>query len=235
MEYRDREGSRGSWAASVACCIALTALFVLIYGGMNWLTSLRSDVGQLYFPWELRLIPLVPAMIVPYSSIDLLFLAAFFICRDRGELRALSLRLAMALLVAGTCFLIVPLKIGFVRPEIPGVFGWMFHTLHGLDKPFNLAPSLHVAIAIILAMVYVPKTRGLWRRLTIVWFILICVSTLLTWQHHVIDVVSGALLGIVCVGAVPHQLASKRRYFAPATAAEVRSASSVGSSVIEPL
>jgi membrane-associated phospholipid phosphatase len=207
---------------------------MLIYGGMNWLTSLRSDVGQLYFPWELRFIPLVPAMIVPYSSIDLLFLVAFFICKDRSELRALSLRLALALLIAGMCFLLFPLKCAFVRPQLGGVFGWMFNTLHGLDRPFNLAPSLHVAIAIILAMIYVPKTRGAWRACTVGWFVLICVSTLFTWQHHLIDVVSGALLGVVCIGAVADQLASRSRYLAPATAAAERSGSSIGSSVMNP-
>jgi membrane-associated phospholipid phosphatase len=220
---------------SIACCVALSLMFALIYGGMNWLTSLRSDVGQLYFDWELRFIPLVPAMIVPYSSLDVMFLLAFFICRDRVELRSLSLRLALALLIAGLCFLIVPLKIGFVRPELTGVFGWMFHTLHGLDKPFNLAPSLHIAIGIIVAMVFVPKARGVWRGVLVAWFMLIGVSTLLTWQHHLIDVVAGALLGIICIGAVPDQLASRRRYFAPATAAAARSGSSIGSSVMNPL
>jgi hypothetical protein len=30
----------------------LSLLFLVVYGGCNWLSSQRSDVGILYFEWE---------------------------------------------------------------------------------------------------------------------------------------------------------------------------------------
>jgi membrane-associated phospholipid phosphatase len=182
------------------CASLLAAMFVAIYGGTNWVSSIRNDVGQLYFAWELKHIPLIPAMIVPYTSLDILFIMAFFRCRNDQELKALTARLATALLAAGVCFLICPLRIGFERPRIPGFYGWLFSTLHGLDKPFNLAPSLHVAIAMIVGAVYVPRSRGFMRWLVAGWFVIIALSTLFTWQHQAIDVISGGALGLACLG-----------------------------------
>ena len=48
--------------------------FLVVYGGCNWITAQRHDVGTIFFEWE-RLIPFVPLMIVPYMSIDLFFVA----------------------------------------------------------------------------------------------------------------------------------------------------------------
>src|SRR5947208_3631992 len=92
--------NQGRASARIATlhALALSALFVLAYGAVNWLTSLRSDVGTCFAAWELR-IPLIPGMLVPYLSCDLFFLAAFFLCRDVRELRMLSKRIAAALLI----------------------------------------------------------------------------------------------------------------------------------------
>jgi membrane-associated phospholipid phosphatase len=181
------------------CAVALSTMFLLVYGGCLAITAFRHDVHTLYFPWELQ-IPLVPAMIVPYWTLDLFFVGSFFFCDTRRELNRLSLRLAAALLVAGAGFLMFPLKTVYPNPHVGGFFGAWFDLLHGFDLPYNCAPSLHIAIAVILWAAYVPKLRyGPMRLLVALWFGLIMASTLLTWQHHVIDVVSGAVLGIGCL------------------------------------
>ena len=41
----------------------LVFLFLVIYGGCNWITAQRHDVPTLFFSWE-RSIPFVPLMIV---------------------------------------------------------------------------------------------------------------------------------------------------------------------------
>src|SRR6185295_12032503 len=132
---------------------ALSLLFVVVYGGCNWITTQRHDVGTWYYSWE-RFIPFVPWMIVPYMSIDLFFVAAPFLCRTREELRALARRIAFAILVAGLFFLLMPLKLGVARPEVAGWTGALFKFLHGFDQPYNLFPSLHIALRTILAHAY---------------------------------------------------------------------------------
>ena len=55
--------------------VGLSILFLIVYGGCNWITARRSDVGVFYFQWE-RTIPFVPLLILPYMSIDIFFIAA---------------------------------------------------------------------------------------------------------------------------------------------------------------
>jgi hypothetical protein len=178
--------------------VGLSALFLIVYGWCNWFTSQRSDVGTLFFEWE-RLIPFVPLMIAPYMSIDLFFVAAPFLCRTDRELATLSKRIAAAILVAGVCFLLFPLRFAFERPHADGWLGALFDWFRQMDQPYNLLPSLHIALRTILAEFYARHTHGLLRHASNVWFVLIGLSAVLTYQHHVMDVVGGFALGAYCL------------------------------------
>src|SRR5207249_862911 len=70
-------------------------------------------------------------------------------------------------------------------------------------QPFNQAPSLHIALLVILWVLYarhVPRW-ALW--LLHPWFLLVGVSVLTTYQHHFIDIPTGALLGFLCLWLWP--------------------------------
>ncbi|MEP6686074.1 MAG: hypothetical protein ABJB22_04785, partial [Verrucomicrobiota bacterium] len=58
------ESLRPPFIKSLAVSAGLSGLFLVVYGGCNWITSQRSDVGLLSFEWE-RHIPFVPLLIVP--------------------------------------------------------------------------------------------------------------------------------------------------------------------------
>jgi membrane-associated phospholipid phosphatase len=176
---------------------ALSLLFMIVYGGCNWITAHRSDVGTWYYSWE-HFIPFVPVMIVPYMSIDLFFVGGAFLCRNREELRTLARRIAFAILVAGGCFLLLPLKMGVAFPQASGWMGAFFNFLHGFDQPYNLVPSLHITLRTILADIYARHTKGALRVASHVWFSLIGFSTLLTYQHHIVDVIGGFILAAIC-------------------------------------
>jgi membrane-associated phospholipid phosphatase len=170
---------------------------MVVYGGTSWITSLRSDVGTWYYAWE-RYILFVPIMIVPYMSIDALFFASPFLCSDQRELSVLSKRIAFGVIVAGCCFLIYPLKLAVDRPVIGGWIGFLWSWFIGMDRPFNLLPSLHITLRTILADTYARHTRGILRVVSSVWFSLIGFSTLLMHQHHVVDVIGGFVLATAC-------------------------------------
>src|SRR5687768_4957099 len=191
-------GSARSTLRALAASVGLSALFLIVYGWCNWFTSQRSDVGTLFFEWE-RLIPFVPLMIVPYMSIDLFFVAAPFLCRSDRELATFSKRIAAAILVAGVCFLLFPLRFAFERPHADGWLGALFDWFREMDQPYNLLPSLHIALRTILAEFYARHTRGLLRHASNLWFVLIGLSAVLTYQHHVMDVVGGFALGAYCL------------------------------------
>ena len=175
----------------------MSLLFLVVYGSCNWITSLRTDIGTWSFEWE-RQIPFIPFMILPYMSLDVFFVAAPFLCRDRSELRTLARRISFTIVVAGVCFLLFPLRFAFDRPAAHGWLGAIFDVFRGLDQPFNLFPSLHIALRTILADLYARHTAGVLRGVTHVWFSLVGVSTVLTYQHHIVDVAGGFLLALVC-------------------------------------
>jgi len=197
--------------------LLLGPLFFLSYGLSNTYTATRSDVGTLVFDWESHL-PLWPWTIIPYWSIDLLYGLAFLLPLTRREMdrHALALLTAQLLCVAG--FLLWPLRFTFDRPALEGGFGWMFDVLMGFDKPFNQAPSLHIALLVIIWTMFARHVQAQpWRWLVHGWMALIGVSVLTTWQHHFIDVPSGALVGLLCLwlwpaeGALPWQQAAVAR------------------------
>lgn len=187
---------------ALVASVGLSILFIVVYGGCNWITSQRQDVGELYFPWE-RFIPFVPVMIVPYLSIDLFFVTAPFLCHTNRELSVFSKRIIAAILVAAIGFLLFPLRFAFDRPHASGVIGAAFDWFRNMDLPYNQLPSLHLALRTILAEHYAQHSRGFWRGASHFWFFLVGLSALLTYQHHLMDVVTGLALGVYCIYFIP--------------------------------
>ena len=185
------------WFLAALALAVLGPGFFLVYGWCNEFTARRGDVGTFYFAWE-RLIPFVPVMIVPYLSLDLFFSGSFFLCRDRAELGLLSRRLALAIGLSAAGFLLFPLRFAWSRPAVEGWLGVLFAPLNALDRPFNLCPSLHISLRSLVWTVYGRHTRGPLHHLLHVWFYLISLSTLLIYQHHLIDVIGGWVVAMVC-------------------------------------
>ncbi len=185
--------------------LLLGPFFFLSYGLVNTHTASRSDVGSLVFGWEHGM-PLWPWTIIPYWSIDLLYGLSFLLPRTRQEMDRHALALLTAQVISVSCFLLWPLRFTFERPEMAGLFGWLFDVLMGFDKPYNQAPSLHIALLVIIWTMFARHVhRQPWRWVVHGWMALIGVSVLTTWQHHFIDVPTGALAGFVCLWLWPWQ------------------------------
>jgi protein-tyrosine phosphatase len=67
-----------------------------------------------------------------------------------------------------------------------------------MDAPYNLLPSLHAALTLILCDIYFRHTRGFVRLATMSWFVVIALSPILTYQHHLSDIVGGFVLAAYC-------------------------------------
>lgn len=178
----------------------LGAFFFLVYGTCNWYTSLRPGVGSFHWDWE-RKLPFVPQLILPYMSLDLFFAGAILLC-SRNQIGVHAKRVVTAILVAAACYLLFPLRFDFPRPATGGFNGLLFDWL-GLDQPYNQAPSLHIALRSIVWAPYGRRVRGPLRWLLIAWFALIGLSAVLTYQHHVIDVIGGEILAVLVFYAFP--------------------------------
>jgi protein-tyrosine phosphatase len=201
------------WGWAMLWLGVLAPFFFLSYGFVNYLTSLRGHVPSLVFGWEPR-IPFLAWTIVPYWSTDLFYAASLFLCRSREELSTHAKRLVAVQLICIAGFLLFPLRFTFTRPQTDGLFGRMFDVLMGFDKPFNQAPSLHVALTAVLWRKYrehLKSGAALWLMRS--WFTLMALSTLTTYQHHFIDLPTGLWVGLFVLVAIPDVAGEAR--FAP--------------------
>lgn len=209
--------SEASLALRIGWLAAMGAVFFSTYGFANWLAARRAAVPTFAFGWE-HAIPFVPWTIVPYWSIDLLYALSFLFWTRRDDLLDHVKRLLTVQLVSVACFIAWPLRFGFERPEAGGVAGALFTLLMGFDKPYNQAPSLHIGLLVVLWAVYAQHLRGTLARMVLhLWFAAIGVSVLTTYQHHAIDVPTGAAVGCLALFLFPLRDAAGRLPDASAT------------------
>ncbi len=197
-EPRSAGDPPASLSRRIAAAAGLSAYFLAVYPACLWVAGRRSAVPSFYFAWE-RHVPFVPLSIVPYLSVDLFFVTAPLLVTTVGALRAYVARVAVAIAVAAACFLAVPLRFAFDRPPLTGAVGYVFERFAAVDRPFNTLPSLHIATLLIAGDVFVRRTRGAVRAVLVGWFVLIAVSPLLTYQHHLTDLLAGGVLGLLCL------------------------------------
>ncbi len=98
-------------------------------------------------------------------------------------------------------FLILPTT--NVRPDITngeGFFNYIMKFLYWIDTPQNLFPSIH-CIASWLCFIGLRKRKDIpfiYKFITLVIAVSICISTLTTKQHVIVDVFSGIFLAELC-------------------------------------
>lgn len=194
------------WRSAIFWLLFAGPAFFLFYGNANqYAASLPSDqVGNIVFAWERDAIPFWPWSIVPYWSIDLMFGFSLLLCANKDEVRTQALRLMLATLLSSICFVLWPLRFGWDRPAVGGLFGAMFAALGQIDQPFNQAPSLHISLLLIIWLRFAAFLRHpLARAILHLWCFLIGISVLTTWQHHFIDIPTGFALGLLVCYLLP--------------------------------
>lgn len=185
-------------------------LFYASYTLSNYYAASLAHVPEIAFAWE-RNIPFWEWTILPYWSLNLMYAAAFFLCRDTREQNRYVARLVSAQIVATTCFMLFPLHFGWPKPPTDGLWGVMFDSLVAFDLPYNQSPSLHIALSIIVGAFYWTRFPKI-RLPILLWQSLIALSVLTTYQHHFIDVPTGALLGWLVLWVIPqHGVSPFRR------------------------
>ena len=175
----------------VALCATVFSLF---YNVNAWYASTLDYVPSFIFSFE-QYIPFIPWTVIPYMTSGIFFVIVFFLCETRQELQTLTKRVVFVSVAAGLFFLLFPLKFSFIKPETSSaLFNFFFQFIEKVDSPFNEAPSLHIAFAFIFWSVFRNFTAP-WRQVSAVWLVLLGLATLTTYQHHLLDVVTGAILG----------------------------------------
>lgn len=166
------------------------ALFALIYGGADRLTSLHSVRWRVDLPGELA-IPFFAPLSAVYLSMNLVLALGPWVLRQEEQFTALFWTLTAELAAAGVFFVAFPAALMFPPPEVTGFWAPFFKTADVLNLDNNLFPSLHVAFACTTAAAFGARRGPTGRFLLNAWAAAVAVSTVLTHQHHLLDVLGG--------------------------------------------
>ena len=183
--------------------LALSLWFAVVYVGADALTARRSDLVRVDFAWE-SATPFVPEMTWIYSSIYLVFLAAPFVLRTERELGALAAALAAVVAAGGAGFLLAPARLAYpASPALAdGLTAKLLRAADRLNLDYNLVPSLHVALSATTLGAMATRAGRYGRVLLALCAAAIGLSTILTHQHHLLDVAAGYAVALAALIAV---------------------------------
>jgi membrane-associated phospholipid phosphatase len=188
------------FGVSMACGLAECVVFVIVYGGANWITNQHTWRIAAHTPCDLS-IPLVPAMMPIYLSLTPLLWSMAFVLRSAAEVLAFVGTLMVATIVAGILFVLLPAEHAYQPITSEELGGWQpcYQLLRAIALDHNFFPSLHVAFTTIAVRVMLRHASALSGLPVLLWGAAIIVSTLLVHEHYLIDVAAGLLLGWMSV------------------------------------
>jgi protein-tyrosine phosphatase len=200
------------WKQKGIWLLSLAVFFYLTYNAANYFTIWRAKteiIPHIMFQWEHK-IPLIPWTIIPYWTENLFYGLAILLAINSKQLKTLGKRLFATQIICVLGFLLFPLQqINVInRPEVQGFFGWWFDSLMKFDHPYNQAPSLHIALLVVLWTFYTERFSKKWHWLISIWSLFIGASVLTTWQHHFIDIPAGMLAGALAIWIFPNHIQS---------------------------
>ena len=178
--------------------LALTLLgWLAIYFFVNRLHVEPHRRLDLAMPLDGK-IPFVPQLALFYFSTYIFVIQPFIILSDARQFYWMLASFGSITVIASLIHAIVPSKIE--RNEIlvtDGLSGKLIDLFQKTCKPYGNFPSMHVALSVPVVganFIAIGATAG---SLTLVWAILIAVSTLYTKQHYILDVLAGLVGGML--------------------------------------
>ena len=149
--------------------------------------------------------PFMPEWVFIYLSVYFVFVLPFFYVDNARRLLTFTVAQMSALCVCYVLFIVYP--VAAPRPSVePGaISNTILSIVHGSDPAWNCFPSTHCTTCTIASLVLLRGHRllGIWVAATTVG---VCLSTLFTQQHFVLDVVAGVVLGAGIYGLVMYVL-----------------------------
>ncbi|MGQ0710217.1 MAG: hypothetical protein ACT4NV_10750 [Rhodoferax sp.] len=175
-----------------------SVVFGLCYTSANHFAHTQGVQRSVALAWDMQM-AFLPWMVLPYMLSGPFFVGSFWAVRAQDALRVLSQRLLLATVLACLVFVVLPLRFSLERPALPSpLWSALYGLLAILDRPYNQLPSLHVAYCCI----FWSALRERHRLLLALTLGVVALSTVFTYQHHLLDVPTGALLGLGCIAWV---------------------------------
>ena len=179
----------------------------------DWISRLTGTIERA-FPPKIPFDDLIP--IIPVFAVIYLFSYVFWICgpiavsltKKRNFVNSI-VGLSLAYLIGFLFFVFLPTCMDRSREGLmevasrPGLFNWLLSIIYGADgsgMAFNLFPSYHCLISLYcyLGVRRQPEISKGFRIYSLIMTVLICLSTVFTKQHYVLDIAGGLGISLLC-------------------------------------
>lgn len=183
-------------------------LYWVIY--LVWFFWLDTTITQpkyiIHAPLD-DLIPFNEWFVIPYCSWFLLLVAvtALLWWKDTASYDKLCLMMFSGMTFCLIIYMLLPNGLD-LRPTVEEIGRsnpamWIMQLLWKADASVNVCPSIHcqstACMAIAISESKLAEERPVLRPIALVWAALICLSTVFTKQHSVLDVVCGLTVAVV--------------------------------------
>ncbi len=187
--------NRVSLSIKITLTLFHLSMFLLIYTGNNIYAEHIKTTSQIIITSDLK-IPFIEWMIIPYLSSILYLLLAFLCISNPKKYKIFNQNMTLSLLISGWCFYLFPLYFGTYNIEVNYPWSIGFDWILLFDRPYNQAPSLHVIYGIIVWFSLREQFSRTKRFFIAIGILFMLASTLFTYQHHIVDVMSGSIVAI---------------------------------------
>ena len=183
-------------------------LYWVVY--LIWFFWLDNTITQpkyiIHAPLD-DLIPFNEWFVIPYCSWFLLLVAvtALLWWKDTASYDKLCLMMFSGMTFCLIVYMLLPNGLD-LRPTVEEIGRsnpamWVMQLLWKADASVNVCPSIHcqstACMAIAISESKLAEERPVLRPIALVWAALICLSTVFTKQHSVLDVVCGLAVAVV--------------------------------------
>jgi len=144
-----------------------------------------------------RKTPYVPLFALVYFSTYPFVLLPFIILSDARQFYWLVVCFVSITIISSLIHATIPSKIERVEQVTAGgVSGWMLGLFQKTCKPYGNFPSMHVGLSVPVVAANFMVAGPVIGSITLVWAVLIALSTLFTKQHYILDVLAGVAGGV---------------------------------------
>lgn len=187
--------------------LAHVVLNIIVYVGTILLTGNWKHYD---FTTEFdRMVPVIPWFIYIYFGCYIFWVYNYILVgrySDEDDFyRFIALNFS-TMFICGICFLIIPTT--NIRPEIIGdsLSARLLRFCYFVDRPSNLFPSLHCLTSwyCFLGIRRIKNISFSYKAFSLVFALLIMVSTQVTKQHYIVDVIGAIAISEILVVIVRH-------------------------------
>ncbi len=178
--------------------LALTLLiWLVIYFSVNRLQVAQHRRIDLGLSID-RKIPFVPLFALVYFSTIPFVLQPFIILSDARRFYWMVACFGSITVISSLIHATIPSKIERVEQVTTGgITGRLLRQFQKTCKPYGNFPSMHVGLSVPAVIANYMEFGVLAGGITLVWAVLIALSTLYTKQHYILDVLAGLAGGIL--------------------------------------